>query len=145
MATIRQWIADLGEDAVQVDLEGTKAWILAGHARKVRDLDCSRWVRLLPAFDPYVIGASRHAEHLIAGGARSAIYRPQGWVSPVLLVNGKMQGTWRHEIKGSQVAVSIEPFTKPQAWVRRAAASEAERLAAFLGGTAQLTWNAGRS
>jgi uncharacterized protein YcaQ len=145
MATIRQWIADLGEDAVQVDLEGTKAWILAGHARRVRDLGGSRWVRLLPAFDPYVIGASRHAEHLIAGGARSAIYRPQGWVSPVLLVNGKMQGTWRHEIKGSRIEISIEPFAKPQTWIRRAAELEAERLGVFLGGTAQLTWNAGRS
>jgi hypothetical protein len=59
--------------------------------------------------------------------------RPQGWISLVLLVNGRMQGVWRHEIKGSRVEVAIEPFIEIPRWVRRAAGQEAERLAAFLG------------
>ena len=100
-----------------------------------------RSVRLLPGFDQYVVGASRHAEHLLPGGVlRSRIYRPQGWISPVLLVNGRMEGVWRHEIKGSRVEVSIEPFVKAPVWVRRAAGEEAERLASFLGGTLSLVW-----
>jgi hypothetical protein len=60
------------------------------------------------------------------------VYRPQGWISPVLLVNGTMQGVWRHEVKGSRVAVTVEPFAKLSAWVRSAAGEEAERLAKFL-------------
>src|SRR5262249_56845790 len=101
------------------------------HARKLRELPPPRSVSLLPAFDQYVIGASRHAEHLLHGVPRSRVYRPQGWVSPILLVNGLMHGTWRHDIKGSRVEVVVEPFTKMPFWVRRAAADEAERLAAF--------------
>ena len=51
-----------------------------------------------------------------------------------------MHGTWRHELKGSSVEITIEPFIKLQPWVRRAAADEAERLAEFLGGKLSLEW-----
>ena len=98
-----------------------------------------RSVRLLPAFDQYVVEASLHAAHLLPGDLRSRVYRPQGWVSPVLLVNGRMLGTWRHQIRSSRIEVVLEPFVKLPLWVRRSAAEEAERLADFLGGTLSLT------
>lgn len=138
MKTVRGWIAALGHDAAPVDLEGTRAWMLAAHARELRDLTPKRSVRLLPAFDHYVVAASRHAVHLLPDGLRGRVYRPQGWISPVLLVNGLIQGTWRHEVKGNRVEVTIEPFGKPRAWMRRGAAEEAELLAAFLGGQLDL-------
>jgi len=114
--------------------------MLTADIRKLRELAPAKSVSLLPAFDQYVIGASRHAEHLLAGASRSRVYRPQGWVSPVLLVNGMMQGTWRHEIKGSTIEVTIEPFVKTAPWARRAAAEEAKRLATFVNCTLNLAW-----
>ena len=114
--------------------------MLAAHTRELRALPPDRSVRLLPGFDQYVIAASCHAERLLPGDLRPRVYRPQGWISPVLLVNGRMDGTWRHEIKGSRVEVVIEPFVKTPAWVRRAAAEEAERLAEFLGCALSLAW-----
>ena len=86
------------------------------------------------------LGDAGHAEHLLPGDFRRRVYRPQGWISPVLLVNGLMKGTWRHDIKGSRVEVVIEPFVKVPVWVRRAAGHEAERLASFLGGALSLAW-----
>ena len=74
------------------------------------------------------------------GNFRAQIYRPQGWISPVLLVNGRIEGTWRHESKGRRIEVHIEPFTKQPAWVRGTAGQEAERLAAFLGRELSLSW-----
>jgi Winged helix DNA-binding domain len=136
----REWLAALGDEAVQVDIEGTPAWMLAADARRVRDLDPPRAIRLLPGFDQYVVGASWHVEELLPGAFRGRIFRPQGWISPVLLVDGRMLGVWRHEIKGSRVDVTIEPFIRVPAWVRRGAAEEAERLAEFLGGKVQLSW-----
>jgi hypothetical protein len=115
--------------------------MLAADVREAREPPLQRSARLIPAFDQYVIGASRHAEHLLPGDLRSRVYRPQGWISPVLLVNGLMRGVWRHEIKGSRVEVFIEPFGKVPAWVRSGAEEEAERLAAFLGCKLSLTWN----
>lgn len=95
---------------------------------------------VLPAFDQYVVGASCYAERLLPGDLRSRVFRPQGWISPVLLVNGRMEGTWRHEVRGSRVEVVIEPFVRAPVWVRRGAAQEAERLATFLDCTLKLTW-----
>jgi hypothetical protein len=140
ISTARQWIASLGEEVTPVELDGTRAWMLTVHARELRELPPNRSVRLLPGFDQYVVGASYHAERLLPGDLRSRVYRPQGWISPVLVVNGRMDGTWRHEIKGSRVEVVIEPFVKVPSWVRRAAEREAERLAAFLGCTLSLVW-----
>jgi hypothetical protein len=140
IVTARQWIAALGEKVSAVDLDGAQAWMLAADAREARELSPQRSVRLIPAFDQYVIGASRHAEHLLPGDLRSRVYRPQGWISPVLLVNGFMEGVWRHDIKGSRVEVVVEPFVKVPGWVRSAAAQEADRLAMFLGRNLRLAW-----
>jgi hypothetical protein len=140
VTTVRQWVASLGEEVTPVDLEGAETWMLAAHVREAREHPPTRSVSLLPGFDQYVVAASRHAQHLLPGDLRHRIYRPQGWISPVLLVNGRMEGTWRHEIKGSRVEVVIEPFLKAPVWVRRAAGQEAERRAAFLGATLRLAW-----
>jgi len=140
VSAAKQWIGLLGNEACPVEVEGARAWMLAGHAREARELASGKSVRLLPGFDQYVVGASYHAESLLPDGLRSRVYRPQGWISPVLLVNGLMQGVWRHEILGNRVEVVIEPFSKAPAWVRREAGLEAERLAAFFGCKLSLTW-----
>jgi hypothetical protein len=100
-------------------------------------------VRLLPAFDQYVITATRQADHLLPGPFGDRIYRPQGWLSPVLLVGGRMDGVWRQEAKRGRLRVTIEPFTRLPAWARRGAEAEAERLAAWTGGQLELDWAEG--
>jgi hypothetical protein len=140
VSTAREWIASLGEEASPVEVDGVPAWMLTAEARVVRELAPSRSVRLLPAFDQYVVAASCHAEKLLPGDLRHRVYRPQGWISPVLLVDGRMAGVWRHEIRGSRVDIAVEPFLPAPAWVRRGVGEEGERLAAFLGGRLSLVW-----
>jgi hypothetical protein len=135
VGSARQWIASLGDEVRVVEIDGVPAWMLAEDVRELRDQPLPRSVRLLPGFDQYVVAASWHSEHLLPGDLRQRVYRPQGWISPVLLVNGRMDGTWRHQIKGSRLEVVIEPFMEIPAWVRRAAGEEAERLAAYFGCT----------
>jgi Winged helix DNA-binding domain len=72
---------------------------------------------------------------------KSRVYRPQGWLSPVLLVDGRMEGLWRHERKGDRLIVEIEPFAEQPEWVRRATEEEGERLARFLGGELEFRWS----
>jgi hypothetical protein len=74
------------------------------------------------------------------GPFKARTYRPQGWLSPVLLVDGRMDGIWRQEAKDKRLLVTIEPFVEPPAWARRAAEAEAERLAAWAGGQLELQW-----
>jgi hypothetical protein len=135
-------IAALGDEVTSVEVDGSSAWLLAEHVEAVRAArpPCQqRTVGLLPAFDQYVVGATRHADHLLPGPFRDRVYRPQGWLTPVLAVGGRMLGVWRHERKGSRVTVQIEPFVALPPVVRRATKEEAEQLATFLGGTLDLT------
>jgi DNA glycosylase AlkZ-like len=134
----------LGEQVARVEVEGTAAYVLAADLPGLAEAGGSRAVRLLPAFDQYVITATLQAEHLMPGPFKARVYRPQGWLSPVLLVGGRMDGTWRQEANGRRLLVTIEPFTgPPPAWARRAAEAEAERLAALTGGRLELTWAGG--
>ncbi|MFC7534973.1 DNA glycosylase AlkZ-like family protein [Actinoplanes sp. GCM10030250] len=71
-------------------------------------------VRLLPAFDPYTIGVLRQLES-VSSGPKAAVSRPQGWISPVLLVNGRIEGTW-------EPGPVITPFREQPDWVRKAIA-----------------------
>lgn len=68
------------------------------------------------------------------------MYRAQGWLSPVLLVDGRMAGVWSHDVGGDRVAIAVEPFAPVGSEVRAGVEAEARRLAAFLGGEPELTW-----
>lgn len=137
MSTARQWIASLGEEVYPVELDGAQAGMLAAHAPG--ELPPARPVHPLPGFDQYVVAASAHAEPCCPAIFEAAfIGRRAGFHRSCR--HGRMQGTWRHLIKGSRVEVIIEPFVKAPLWVRRAAGHEAERLAAFLGCTLSVCW-----
>jgi hypothetical protein len=127
-------LAALGEEAVELDVEGEPAWVLARDVRGMSSAESPNAARLLPAFDPWVVGASRSAPSLRDPRHKARVYRAQGWISPVVLVNGRMVGVWRHVRKGRRLMVEIEPFGRLPAWARVQLEAEAERLAEFLGG-----------
>jgi hypothetical protein len=79
-------------------------------------------VNLLPAFDQYVVAAPRDTR---ATSAPERIYRPGGWFSPVLLVDGVMAGIWELE----KDTLTIEPFEPVGDEVKARATAEAARLA----------------
>jgi Winged helix DNA-binding domain len=144
----------LGDEVARVEIEGAAAYVLAadlpGLAKAGRGRGRSKggskaggpaMVRLLPAFDQYVITATRQAEDLMPGPFKARVYRPQGWLSPVLLVGGRMEGVWRQESRGRRLEVTVEPFAGPlPARTRRAAEAEAERLAAWSDSQLELRW-----
>jgi hypothetical protein len=123
-----------------VEVGGAGGWMLAADAGEIAEASAAPSVRLLPAFDQYVVAATRHAEQLMPGPFKDRVYRPQGWLSPVLLAGGRMLGTWRQEPKGRRLMVTIEPFAKLPAAVRRRAEHEAERLATWTGADLELAW-----
>jgi hypothetical protein len=130
-ASGRRMLAALGETA-EVDVEGDRAWILSRDLRAIASTESPHVARLLPAFDPWVVGASRRAAALLDPQHKARVYRPQGWFSPVVLVNGRMVGVWKHERKGKRLSIAIEPFERLPTWAREQLEAEAERLATFL-------------
>jgi len=143
--TGRRMLAALGEEAVEVDVEGQRAWMLARNVREIASARSPNAARLLPAFDPWVLGASRRATAVLDPRHKAHVYRAQGWISPVVLVNGRMVGVWKHARKGRRLIVEIEPFGTLPVWARAQLEAEAERLADFLEGELELSLVRGRA
>ena len=112
-----RWITALGDEVTETEF----GWMLGADLEACESAAPSGVVRLLPAFDQYVVAAPRDET---ASAQPGRIYRPGGWFSPVLLVDGVMAGIWERE--GD--AVTIEPLEPIGDDVRAAAEAEAARL-----------------
>ncbi len=130
----------LGEEAVEVDIEGEPHWALREQTPTIAASAPRNAVRLLPAFDPYLIGAARDVPAILAPEHKARVHRPQGWISPALLVDGRIEGVWSHTRQRGALNVRVEPFGELRASVREGAEAEAGRLAAFFGDTLTLEW-----
>ena len=121
-------LAMLGDETAPVDVEGSTAWMLAAPVERVAASEPSGTVRLLPAFDHYVVAAPRDRGGVVPPSRKGQVYRPQGWLSPMMVVDGRVTATWSHERKRGRVEVRIHPFGKTKQRERERAAAEAERL-----------------
>ena len=115
----------LGDEAVEVDVEGERHWALAEQVAGIASTTAKEAVRLLPAFDPYVIGSARDVPAILAPEHKARVHRPQGWISPVLLVDGRIEGVWSYERGGGRLNVRLEPFGEPAVSVHEGAEAEA--------------------
>jgi hypothetical protein len=124
------WAALAGE-LVSVDIEGRIANVLAVDENRIQKQPATASIQLLPAFDPYVMGHSSR-DHIVEAANLSKVSRTAGWISPVLLVDGHVAGTWSHVMQKGSLQVSVEPFrplaAKTKVEVRRRAESLAETL-----------------
>ena len=123
---------------VQMEVEGgNPAWTVPD-ATVVKTEDAPV-VRLLPLFDPYTVAVRRNGERPLAGPEKDLVYRKAGWISPVLLVDGEIAGVWEHKEEKGRLRVDVSPFAPLAPAVADLATVEAERLAAYLGASADIT------
>ncbi|MGA2375478.1 MAG: winged helix DNA-binding domain-containing protein [Candidatus Sulfotelmatobacter sp.] len=87
-------------------------------------------IRLLPNFDSYLL-AHREKDHLLSAQHYKRVYRNQGWISPVVLINGVITGVWSHKVHGKRLLVNVEPFGKLTKTERASIEREAESLALY--------------
>jgi hypothetical protein len=87
---------------------------------------------LLPSFDTFLL-AHAVKDHLVHPRFYKRVYRNQGWLSPVVIVNGRIVAVWFLEERAKSFVVDVQPFETLDAKVRRGIAQEAEALGLFLG------------
>jgi hypothetical protein len=89
-------------------------------------------VKLLAKFDPLTMG---HADKtlFLSEKERTQVFRIAAQVEAVVLVDGRMAGTWRLNRKGSGAEVVIEPFRKIAKARGPAIEREARKAAKSLG------------
>ena len=89
-------------------------------------------VRLLPAFDPLLL-AHAEKDHLVEQRHYKRVYRNQGWLSPAVLVGGRIAGVWSLRASARTLTADVELFGRAARAVRDKIASEAGAMGEFLG------------
>ena len=130
----RKSLEALGNELVEVSVEGRRAFSLAGDAPALEAARPDRRARLLAGFDPYVVGFFPR-DGLVEPEFKLRVSRTAGWISPVVLVGGKPVGVWKHELRKGRLEIAVEPFGKLAAARVRELSGDAERFGHTLGAT----------
>ena len=64
---------------------------------------------------------------------RPSVYRPQGWIAPVVLVNGRVIGVWEQAWEEDRLQVKVTKFEPISQYVVAGIREEAQDLSRFLG------------
>ena len=122
----------MAEGLSEVSVEGRKFSVLREDYDSLASAKLRETVlRLLPGFDPYLLG---HVEkgHLIADSLYKRVYRNQGWISAVVLLDGRVIGIWSIGKKGKSLSIDVELFEKVSKNLRSRIDKEVESLSTFL-------------
>jgi hypothetical protein len=121
----------IGDELTEVGVCGRPAWVLSPTAAALADVGGpAPAVRLLPAFDTYLLGHrgralivdDRFARRVCPGG---------GWIRPTVVVDGRAVATWR--LARRPWAAVVEPFTPFDPALVTPLEAEVGHLARFCG------------
>ncbi|WP_433604409.1 DNA glycosylase AlkZ-like family protein [Dactylosporangium sp. CA-139114] len=109
-AALRQWFAGLLADGVlaEVDVEGERLFARAGDLEALAGAADFDAVRLLPAFDQFVLGPGTADPRVVPPEHRAKVSRAGGWISPVVAYRGRVAGVW----DGAEVTLFDERVPK---------------------------------
>jgi hypothetical protein len=125
----------LGDELEEIDVEGHRAYVLAGDTRSP---DAGPGLRLLPEYDVYIMGF-REREHLVPEGVKRqvAAHSRGRYEGPAgvrfVLIDGVPAGLWERRKRGKRLDLRVAPTRRLTRQERAALAVEAERIGAFLG------------
>ena len=120
-------------DFAPVNVHGWEASVLREDVDELVQAEFERpLVRLLPYFDSFLLG-HKEREHLLAMKDRLKVYRPQGWVAPVVLVDGRVTAVWEHAREGNRLRVKVTKFEPISRRITASIREEAQDLGRFLG------------
>ena len=89
----------------EVDVDGETLHARTADLDALVDAGPPDRVRLLPAFDQYVLGPGTKDHRVIAPARRSLISKAAGWISPVVVSGGRVVGTW--EVDGTTLSIEL--------------------------------------
>ena len=99
-----------------VSVDGARADVLSTDLETLRRARLEGSVRLLPNFDPYLMGYANR-DHLFERAHAAKVSRTAGWISAVVLVDGRVEGTWTYTVSKGVLRVTVAPFKRLDAKV----------------------------
>lgn len=119
----------IADQLIEVEFDDLSFYLLKDRAGELDEPDAGGLsVRLLPAYDSYLLGYRDRALILDDMHARR-VHPGGGLIRPALLVDGQVAGTWQLRKGRQAVTISVEPFEE----LSHEAARKLEREVADLG------------
>jgi len=116
-----------------VNVEGWTATVLRKDIEGLVQAKFERpLVRLLPYFDSFLLGYGDR-KHLLAMEHHQRVYRPQGWIAPVVLVDGRVAAVWEHALERNRLRVTVTKLGPLSRLISVGILGEARNLGRFLG------------
>lgn len=110
--TVPAAFADLAAELLPVDLAGRRAYALAADEEALRGAEHETGhLTALPLFDPWLLAHADTAQYL-DDRHRKAVYRTAGWISAVVLRQGRVVATWTHRRTAAGWTVAVQPLEK---------------------------------
>ncbi|MFD7847016.1 DNA glycosylase AlkZ-like family protein [Nocardia sp. NPDC059764] len=103
--TVRRWFSALGNELTEIEVEGRRGYFPTEHLDELAKTKPTAAVHLLGQFDQYVLGPGTGDTVLLPGDHRAKVSRTAGWISPLVLIGGRIGGTW--EVEDSTLVVSM--------------------------------------
>jgi hypothetical protein len=136
----RRLIMSVRRELDEVSVEGRTAWVCNKDREEMQAVEITRSVNLLPSFDCYLLGYYPR-ESLVSSNLATRVFRQAGWVSPVLLVDGRAMGVWDLKKWKNDVKVRVKLFAPITGNNKRVVREEATRLDEFLGMKTQVSYS----
>jgi hypothetical protein len=124
-------------------VDGERVFILRRDRDVLADAKIDRRPRLLPAFDTFLL-AHATKDHLVEPRFYKRVYRNQGWLSPVVIVGGRIVAVWFLVQRAKTFTVDVRPFARLGKKVRDGIHAEAEALAPFVGARCDVLFSENR-
>ena len=97
---VLEWVAELGSTVSELRIDDVDAYALSVDVEEISAAEPSDAVRLLPAFDPWVMGPGTADPRIVPPARRALVSRG----SHVVVHGGVVAGTWR--VQGRVVTVT---------------------------------------
>ena len=94
-------------------------------------MPATQQVRLLPAFDTYLLGYRRR-DLAVPPALQRRLQRGGGWLHPAVIVNGRAVGAWSLHMSGGRGLVHVELVGKVRDEVRAGVEVEVADIGRFL-------------
>lgn len=128
---VKRVFAQLDGELMEVDVEGSRRWMLASDA-KAAAIAHPDAVHLLPQFDVYVVGSLPREQLIPANSPVAAMKLGSAAPFAVLLVGGRVAGVWERKPRGKKLAVRVDAHVRLSRAQKEEVERQAERVAQIL-------------
>jgi hypothetical protein len=112
VAVLKPVFAELGDAVVEVEVDGARGFVRRADVDAIAATRPTRGsVQLVGGFDPLIVGAGLRSQ-LLPDAHRKRVSRTAGWISPVVLRDGRAIAVWNAVRAGSRQRITVDAFAE---------------------------------